>query len=80
MQRFFDSSRPKSMARASLAVVLAISFAVNLWFAFSHRGLAATTCTICHKRTTTLIVTCGSIDYQRHKDHGDTDGPCEASQ
>jgi hypothetical protein len=27
-----------------------------------------------HKRTLTLD--CGSIDYQRHIDHGDTNGAC----
>ena len=37
-------------------------------------------CTVCHKRRDTLVLTCGSPEYIRHKDHGDTDGPCSVSQ
>jgi large repetitive protein len=33
-------------------------------------------CTVCHKRGQTLVVPCGSKDYRRHLDHGDTIGAC----
>ncbi len=39
----------------------------------------STDCTICHKKTSTLTFPCNSLEYRRHKDHGDPDGAC-ASQ
>src|SRR4029077_3400353 len=33
-------------------------------------------CTVCHKRTQTLVLPCNSMDYRRHLDHGDTIGAC----
>ena len=76
----FHSSRFGRIGRSLLAVILIVAFLVSMLFALSRRSYADSTCTICHKRTTTLVVTCGSLDYQRHKDHGDTDGACSASQ
>jgi len=37
-------------------------------------------CTVCHKRTQTLVLTCDSLDFQRHLDHGDTVGACPPSK
>lgn len=69
-----------SAIRIPVLIMLAAASIATFWFAAAPRSFAdSTTCTICHKRATTLVVTCGSIDYQRHKDHGDTDGPCPAS-
>jgi hypothetical protein len=36
-------------------------------------------CTVCHKRTATLTFDCGSLEYRRHLDHGDTVGACQSS-
>lgn len=36
-------------------------------------------CTVCHKRTLTITVPCDSLEYRRHRDHGDLDGPCPAN-
>lgn len=33
-------------------------------------------CTVCHKRSTTLMFPCGSSDYARHIEHGDRPGSC----
>ena len=33
-------------------------------------------CTVCHRRTTTLMLPCDGLEYQRHLDHGDTMGAC----
>jgi hypothetical protein len=33
-------------------------------------------CTVCHKGYATLTYPCGSAEYARHRDHGDTQGPC----
>lgn len=59
----------------SVAAIMATVLAVAFWFATSPRALAAN-CTICHKRTSTLTVVCGSPDQARHLDHGDTNGAC----
>jgi hypothetical protein len=56
---------------AALALVLSVAF----WFASAPKASAAD-CTLCHKRTLTITVECGSLDYRRHIDHGDTVGAC----
>jgi CSLREA domain-containing protein len=33
-------------------------------------------CTVCHKRTQTLVLPCNSFDYRRHLDHGDPPNAC----
>jgi hypothetical protein len=33
-------------------------------------------CEVCHKHATTLTLPCDSMEYRRHLDHGDTEGPC----
>ena len=37
---------------------------------------AASGCTVCHKRSATLVLPCNGLEYRRHLDHGDTLGPC----
>ena len=37
-------------------------------------------CTVCHKHTATLTLECGSLEYHRHLDHGDTAGACPPSK
>ena len=37
-------------------------------------------CTVCHKHTLTLLLECGSLEYQRHLDHGDSVGACPPSK
>jgi hypothetical protein len=59
----------------SAGIILATALATSFWFATAPKASAAD-CTICHKRTSTLVVECGSIDYRRHIDHGDTNGAC----
>ena len=36
------------------------------------------TCAICHQGVLTLAPSCNSLEYRRHKDHGDSDGACAA--
>ncbi len=36
-------------------------------------------CSVCHKHTLTLSLACGSVEYQRHLDHGDTIGACQSA-
>lgn len=36
-------------------------------------------CTVCHKNVQTLNLPCSSLEYRRHKDHGDPDGACSAT-
>ncbi len=76
LQDLADRSRPVATLSALLA---AAALASAFWFATSPRA-SATDCTLCHKRVLTITVVCGSMDYQRHIDHGDTIGPCAASQ
>ena len=33
-------------------------------------------CTLCHRRTTTIMLPCDGLEYQRHLDHGDSMGAC----
>jgi hypothetical protein len=37
-------------------------------------------CTVCHKRTQTLVLPCNSMEYRRHLDHGDIIGECPPSK
>jgi hypothetical protein len=37
-------------------------------------------CTVCHKRTQTLMLPCNSMEYRRHLDHGDSVGACPPSK
>lgn len=39
----------------------------------------ATLCPVCHKGSLTLTPLCNTLDYRRHKDHGDPDGACAGS-
>ena len=36
-------------------------------------------CSVCHKHTVTLSLACGSLELQRHVDHGDTLGTCQSA-
>ena len=40
------------------------------------RVCATGDCTVCHKHITTITLPCNSLEYRRHVDHGDTEGPC----
>jgi hypothetical protein len=68
-------TRAKPIA-ASAAFVIAATLAAAFWFASSPAGMAQATCTVCHKRTTTLTFPCASLDYRRHIDHGDAMNAC----
>ena len=52
--------------------------AVAFWFSTGSPGMAQdpSICTYCHKRTTTQMLPCTSLEYRRHLDHGDTIGAC----
>ena len=65
--------------RTSISVALLAAAAAALWFSASSPGLADNNCTVCHKGTQTLVLTCNSLEYRRHKDHGDPDGACAAT-
>lgn len=60
-------------------LVVGVALALLGWFATGHTAVAAANCTVCHKKTTTYTYPCNSIDYARHKSHGDPDGACSAS-
>lgn len=71
--RWFRSQR--SIASAGLVAVTLLS---AIFWAATARVVVAQgmQCTLCHKRTTTLMLACDSLDYRRHIDHGDTMGAC----
>lgn len=67
----------RSHATSTLAgVMLAATLAITFWFATAPKASAGDSCTLCHKHTATIVVECGSLDYRRHIDHGDTIGAC----
>jgi hypothetical protein len=75
-------------ARSSHAATLLASGQVLVAGGFSGSGLLSSAelydsgveiCTVCHKRTLTLLLVCGSPEYQRHLDHGDTLGTCQGA-
>ena len=70
-QHAFQSNR----GRIPVVFALIIASVVSLWFA-TARPAQAVVVQVCHKRVETISVVFGSLDYRRHKDHGDTDGPC----
>lgn len=66
---------------AASATLLALG-SLGLVFAFAAAPIARAqgTCTVCHKKTTTLMFVCGSIDYRRHIDHGDPMQACAVTE
>ncbi|HEX8279892.1 MAG TPA: hypothetical protein VF551_00830 [Chthoniobacterales bacterium] len=63
-----------------LALLVLGSLSVAFWVAATPSGLAqGGGCTVCHKRTTPITLSCTSLEYRRHVDHGDTLGPCEVT-
>jgi hypothetical protein len=79
-----SSNRNTASTPAWMAITAILAGA--FWFATTPAGMAGPSatpppndCTICHKRMQTLVVPCNSLEYQRHRDHGDTDGACEAT-
>jgi hypothetical protein len=77
MKMLRNALHHNNLISTSVAAALAIILAVTFWFASSPKVSAGSTCTVCHKRTTTITgLDCGGIDYQRHLDHGDTIGAC----
>jgi hypothetical protein len=62
-----------------LLVVLFLTGSVALFWFSASADDTDNVCVVCHKQTTTLTLTCNSIDYRRHKDHGDPDGACSAT-
>jgi hypothetical protein len=75
------ATKSKSIATPAGLTFIAM-LAVAFWFSTSPSGLAqeqtggVSTCSVCHKRTTTMTFDCSSLDYRRHLDHGDTMGAC----
>jgi hypothetical protein len=83
LQRFFRSSMGSRTVRTPVSILLFIAATVTFYFVWASAGRADDTnnvCMVCHLRKQTLTLTCNSIDYLRHKDHKDPDGPCSASQ
>lgn len=90
LQDVMNRTRPIS---ASAGIILVTALAVAFWFATTPAGLAAdkagkpvvpglppaATCVICHKKATTLTLTCPGAEYQGHIDHGDMVGACHIS-
>jgi hypothetical protein len=75
MKMLRNALHHNNLISTSVAATLAIILAVTFWFASSPK-VSAVDCTLCHKRTLTITVVCGSDDYRRHLDHGDTMGAC----
>ena len=65
-----------NLTRIPLVFALIIASVVSLWFAVAPRAQAGVNCDVCHKGVLTVTTICSSLDYRRHKDHGDPDGPC----
>ena len=78
MKKVLNALHHNSLLSTSLIAVLATVSAVAFWFATAPKASAAD-CTLCHKRTLTITVECGSLDYRRHIDHGDTVGACQVT-
>jgi hypothetical protein len=74
-----DLPSGKPAVRTTIWVIMAVTLAGVFWFATTPNGFAVNSCTVCHKGTQTITVPCNSLDYRRHKDHGDPDGPCPGS-
>ncbi|CAA9267635.1 MAG: hypothetical protein AVDCRST_MAG42-3074 [uncultured Chthoniobacterales bacterium] len=69
----------------STPVLLSMLGCLALGFAFatstSHaQGNGGCKRQVCHKQKNTLELPCQSSAYERHLAHGDTPGPCTASQ
>jgi hypothetical protein len=73
------SVRRELLSTSALALIVAILAGV-FWFSTTSTARAGSSCTLCHKRTQTITVICGSLDYRRHLDHGDTSGACSATR
>ena len=71
--KFFTSERP---IRTRAIIVTAASLAMTFWFLSNPSAVAGNTCMVCHRRITTLILACNSLEYQRHLDHGDPASAC----
>lgn len=76
--KFATLAAANNLVRMPIALTLIIASVVTLWFATAPRAEAAIV-QICHKKVLTLNVVLNSLDYRRHKDHGDTDGACGAT-
>jgi hypothetical protein len=65
-------------ALLSMLGCLALGYA----FATTSTGVAQGNgpCQVCHKQRQTLTLPCQSSAFERHLSHGDTAGPCTASQ
>jgi hypothetical protein len=78
MKKLRNAIHNHSILSTSAAVTLTTLLAAGFWFATTPRALAAD-CQVCHKRTATLTVVCGSPDHQRHLDHGDANHACNVT-
>lgn len=67
-----------SGAPALLTMVGAL--ALGFYFATASTSGAQQSCQVCHKRKQTLTLPCQSSAVERHLAHGDTAGPCPATQ
>lgn len=80
---FMKSSSSRQVIRTQLMVVLAAFFALAFWFVITPASLAGSPptndCTVCHKRTQTILLGCSSLDNRRHLDHGDPATACPSS-
>ena len=72
------SLRPNGV-RVPIFFALIIASVVSFWFVVAPRADAGSNCDLCHKKVDTISVVCFGLDWRRHKDHGDTDGPCSAT-
>ena len=59
--------------------VLAATGYNNDWLTSAELYDTGETCSVCHKHTVTLSLACGSLEYRRHLDHGDTLGTCQSA-
>lgn len=90
-QAFKITLPSERMLRTFACIALATISAIALGFAGSPKDGSAigsqpdgavtptptpTPCVVCHKNTQTLVLACNSLEFRRHKDHGDPDGPC----
>ncbi len=71
---------PYSIFRGSALVAATVGLAAVFSGLTSPSSVAGTNnCTVCHKRNTTLVLACNSLEYQRHLDHGDPMNACNAT-
>ena len=82
MKRFFTftTALGQQATRTPGLFAMVTGLAFGFYFATASTSSAQQTCQVCHKGKRTLNLPCQSSAVERHIAHGDTAGPCPATQ